>query len=177
MDLDIIITSAIIIAFCVIPMIVINVKQNLKKKRTREILHVLAKDKSVEIESTELCGDLGVGITKNKEGFVFYNKHENGFEEKHFILLSDIKSCNFIRTNLSSSSIKIKKLILNFEYHDKSKAILSLEFYNSDENFQLSGELQLVEKWKPIVDRAIEFQTSIRRMTHTQKRTPKAIAV
>ncbi len=177
MDLNIIITSAIIIAFCIVPMILVLIKQKSKKKRAVKMLSAIARTKSCEIATLELCGELGVGITVNNEAFVFYNKHENGSEDKYCIVLSEVKNCNFIRMNLDSGSGKIRKLILNFEYRDKSKNSLSLEFYNIDENFQLAGELQMIEKWKPIIDRAIDYQSAKLQMNHSQKRQPMAIAV
>lgn len=177
MDLNVMIMSAIIIAICVLPMIVLSRKQNLKKKRLKNILADIAKTKSVEIASHELCGHLAVGISQNDEAFLFYNKHEDETESKSCVLLSEIRQCTLFKTSRNSSSGNIGKLSLNFEYLDKSKSDLILDFFNASESFQLVGELQLVEKWKPIIDKAINTQKVTRQSVQAQKDNIRQVSV
>lgn len=170
MDLNIIIMSAIIIAICLVPVFVLSRKSNQKKKRIKNILSAIAKTKSGELAAHEICGEVAVGITENEEAFVFYKKHEDGTESKSCILLTEIKKCVLIKTTRNATSGNIGKLNLSFEFLDKSKPDISLEFFNASETFQLIGELQLVEKWKPIIDSAI----ANKKVAHQTADAPRA---
>lgn len=147
--------SAIIIAICILPIIMLGRKQSQKKKRIRKVLSEIAKTKSREVKTFEICGQLAVAMTENEEAFVFYKKEEDEIETKIYLLLREYKNCNLIRTSRNSSSGNIGRLALQFESVNKDKPDVFLEFYNASESFQLVGELQLLEKWKPIIDRAI----------------------
>ena len=177
MDLNIIITSAVIIAICLLPMFLLTRKQNQKKKRIKDILSTIAKTKSGEIASHEICGQIAVGMSQKDEAFVFYKKHEDDSESKSCVLLSEVKQCTLIQTNRSSSSGNIGKLILNFEMVDKTKPDISIELFNASETFQLAGELQLIEKWKPIIDNGIVTQKVARQSLQSQKNNMAAVAV
>src|SRR5690606_6288269 len=135
MSLDIIIMSAIIMAICVLPFVILSRNSKRKKIRIKGILTDIAKTKSGEIASHEICGHLAIGITQRDEAFVFYNKKEDETELKSCILLSEFKKCNLIKTTSSSGSGGIGKVILEFEHHDKSQSNVSLEFFNSSEDF------------------------------------------
>lgn len=177
MDLDIIIMTAIIIAICILPFIVLSINTSRKEKKIKNILTEIAKAKSGEIVDFDLSRSLAVGITKNDEAFVFYNKKEDGTESKHCILLSEIKKCNLIRTADGSGSGGIGKLILEFEHLDKNRSDVSLEFYNAANDFQIAGELQLVEKWKPMIDKGILAQKEVRQSAQTQGNSMRRAAV
>lgn len=177
MDLNIIIMSAVIIAICLLPVFLLSRKQSNKKKRLKNILTTIAKTKSGEIASHELCGHLAVGITQNDEAFVFYDKHEDESEVKSCILLSEIKQCTLLTTSRKSTTGNIGKLSLIFEYLDKGKPDVTLEFFNAAETFQLVGELQLIEKWKPIIDKAITSQKVARQSVQAQKSDIRPVPV
>lgn len=175
MDLDIIIMSAVIVAICILPIIILSRKSKLKRKHIKNVLNDLARTQSAELASHEICGQIAVGITKNDEAFLFYNKHEDETESKSCILLSDFKQCNLIKTSRSASSGNIGRLVLHFESIDKGKSDVSLEFFNATETFQLVGELQLVEKWKPIIDSAIEKQKVMRQKSELNTSRKRAL--
>ena len=177
MDLNIIIMSAIIIAICILPFVILSRNSKRKKKRIKSILSDIAKTKSGEIGAYEICGNLAVGITQEDEAFVFYNKKEDDTELKSCILLDQFKKCNFIKTSSSSGSGSIGKLILEFEHLDKNQSDVSLEFFNSSENFQMGGELELVEKWKPIIDEAINNQKEARQSAQSKNNSIKTVTV
>ena len=175
MDLNIIIMSAVIIAICLLPMFFLSRKQSQKKKQIKNILSTIAKTKSGELASHEMCGHVAIGMTNNDEAFVFYKKHEDGSESKSCVLLSEVKHCAIVRTSTSSGNIG--KLVLNFEMVDKTKSDISIELFNASESFQLAGELQLVEKWKPIIENAITSQKMARQSLKSQKNNMAATAV
>lgn len=175
MDLNIIIMSAVIIAICLLPIVLLNRKQKQKKARIKNILSIIAKTKSGEITSHEICGQIAVGMTHNDEAFVFYKKHEDDSESKSCVLLSEVKQYTLIQTSRNSGNIG--KLILNFEMVDKSKPDISIELFNASESFQLAGELQLIEKWKPKIENAITTQKMVRQSLQSQKNNITVAAV
>ncbi len=177
MDLNVIIMSAIIIAICAVPMMILSIKKKKKVAYFKSVLTEIAKPKSGNIKSYEISDPIAVGMTENDEAFVFYHKHENGQEEKVCIRLSEIKQCFMIRTSRSSQSGSIGKLLLSFEYHDKNKPDFLLEFFNAAESFQLTGELQLIEKWKPLISAAIASKAASGKVTQIPVSSNLAMAV
>ena len=169
MDINIIIISAIIIAICVLPVIAFSRKQKKKKQHFANILSKIAETKERKIKSYEISAPIAIGLTENDEYFVYYHKHENGNEEQACILLSDIKQCNMVTSSRASGSGNIGKLSLTFESYDKSKPDITLDFFDAAESFLLRGELEFVEKWKPLIDAAIDSKAASRKVMSAPK--------
>jgi len=133
-----------------------------RKKRENEKLQQItsiANKSNCKITQHESCGDFIIGIDETNR-YVFFSKKINDDAISQFINLAEIRNCkinNTIRTvtNSGSSAAVIDRLSLLFVPVSKDKPDIVLEFYNADENTQLSGELQLIEKWSKIINDCI----------------------
>ncbi|MAX69956.1 MAG: hypothetical protein CMC76_02495, partial [Flavobacteriaceae bacterium] len=76
-----------------------------------------------------------------------------GFYKEEFINLNMVKTCKastITRTTSGNNKI-IDRLFLTFNFKDKSKSDLILEFYNVDIKYQLNDEVKKIEKWHKLI--------------------------
>lgn len=151
MDLGTSITGAILVACCIVPFIAIG--RSIKRKKTKMVqsLNRIALQNNVQISEQEFCGSIGIAISE-KDNALLYFKGSKDKETNHFIKLNDIQQCNInkVSRTISSKSGKyqvIDKLELCFTFKKNNTPEMALEFYNTDDNVQLDGELQLMERW------------------------------
>ncbi len=160
MDSGTLIIGAIVIAICILPFILIG---NSIKKRKNKLLHSLsglAAQKESKITQYDLGSDLVIGLDENTD-FLFFFKRLKEKEISEQVYLKDMQNCRFINTsrtvrNKNESYQVTDKLELCISPKAKNRPDIILEFYNSDENLQLGGELQLAEKWAKIVNDKIK---------------------
>src|SRR5690606_32033161 len=104
-----------------------------------------------------------IGIDKLKNYLLFYKKMKDK-ETTQFIDLESIHSCRLLN---SSRTIKnkqekyhvIDRLSLSLTPNLKNKKELVLEFFNSDHNSQIYGELQSIEKWLKLVNLQLKVKS------------------
>jgi hypothetical protein len=132
-----------------------------KKRENKKLQSItdIANQNNCKISLFELCGDFIIGLDETNR-FVFFSKKMKDDEISRYINLAEVKNCkisNAVRTvgNNGSSTTVIDRLSLQFVPKSKDKSDIELEFFNADENTQLSGELQVVEKWNKIVNDTI----------------------
>lgn len=157
MDLGNTIIGAILIAICIVPIILMSRNRKKSEKKTLQSLINIANQQNCIVSKHEICGDFVIGIDETKN-FVFFFKQKKEDPISQFIDLSEIQICQPVK---STRTIKSKdgneniteKVKLSFIPINKGKAETRFELYD-EENTQLSGELQLVDKWsKQINDR------------------------
>lgn len=152
MDTSIIIMTAIVIAIFLIPIVIFTNRKRGKKAQVSKILNEMAGKHNASISTYDTLRNMAFGMTDNNAHFVYYKKDENNVEQKFFISLSDVKSCELIKTNNGSGSGGIGKLSLRFVSRDKTQSDVSVGFYDRNEHFQIANELGLTEKWKQKID-------------------------
>lgn len=155
MDTSIIVMTAIIIAVLLIPVVLSFSKSKGKKAQLTKTLNEIAGEHKTSISTFDNSRGMAFGLTENNSNFVFYKKDEDNSEQKFFISLRDVKSCELIKTSSSSGSGGVGKLSLRFISRDKSQPDVSVGFYDSSEHFQIVDELELAEKWKQKIESAI----------------------
>lgn len=153
MDSGVTIIGIITVLICIFPFILMARSRKIKNEQMLNSLFDLAKSKNCSITNHEICGELLVGIDENKGYFFLYKKNSNGAINQA-INLSDIKSCEIINTK--NKMEVIQKLELKFLPENSKQPEVLAEFYNHVENFQLAGEMQLINKWHELILKAIK---------------------
>lgn len=160
MDLGTTITALLIAAACVIPFVIMNKLNARRERKILEPLFNLAQKHDSTISGYDIWNNAAVGID-NRTEMVFFFKKATGTDIFRQVNLSEIRKCRLIQVTKTSGDEQdnfkpVAKLELVLEHQDSSKADIMLEFYNADlDGGTLTGELQLVEKWRQLIDKKI----------------------
>ena len=164
-------TVGIFILFCIILFVLINRKKRKKEKQFLQPLNRLAEKDNCKISQYDIWNNSIIGID-NLTNQVFIIK--NIFDDETFqnIKLTEILKCRVNEVgrtvSLASRTPGIKgnvikafdKVELVFINHDKNKPDLIIEFYNKETgNLNLTGELQMAQKWCKIANDKIAALT------------------
>lgn len=156
MNLGTAITGAIFIAIFMLPFIFMLYGRKKKEKQLVKSILAIANNHHCKISQQEISEEFAIGLDESKNQLFFFKK--TAFKEiAQYVNLAEIKSCKVIKTGNATGDKDdnyklIDKLDLHFSFLDKKNPDISFEFYNSEENFGLNGEIQLIEKWANIVN-------------------------
>lgn len=151
MEIGSIAIGAILLGLCVSPFVVLFNHNKLRKNRLLGILKENAASRACQIDEHEHCGDFVIGIDKSHDQVFFCKEIKDRFESQ-CVDMSQIQDC---RPDKKSRSVKeshqrrqiIERLELVFVPKDKRESETRFTLYDEDSNSQLSGELQLMERW------------------------------
>jgi len=171
MDSNTTITGSLFLLFCIILFAIINRNKRKKEKQFLQPLNRFAEKDNCKISQFDIWNNSIIGID-NLTNQVFFIK--NIFDNETFqnIKLTDIVKCRVNEVGrtvtLASRTPGIKgnvikafdKVELAFINHDKNKPELIAEFYNKETgNLNLTGELQMAQKWCQITNDKIASLT------------------
>lgn len=158
------ITGGIFILFCIILFVITNRNKRKKEKQFLLPLRRLAEKDNCEISQYDIWNNSIIGID-NLTNHVFFIKNIFNDETSLSIKLNEILKCRVNEVGqtitLASRTVGIKgnviktfdKVELVFINRDKNKPDLVAEFYNKETgNLNLTGELQIAEKWCKIAN-------------------------
>ncbi len=156
MELGSVLSGAFVIVVCALPFIMMSKNRKKKEKQLLQSLSAVADQNNCRIEQHELFGNFVIGIDESKN-FVFFYRLVKDKETTQAIDLGKIEKCRVINTSRKvkhdgKSQDVIDKLELGFLPIAKDHPEIKLEFYNSDVNSQLYGELQSIERWAKLVN-------------------------
>lgn len=156
MDLGNTVTGIILVAICVVPVVIVEHNRKKRERKTLQSLINIANQQNCKVSKHEICGDFVIGIDESKKN-VFFSKQTKDEVINQFVNLAEIKNCivqNATRriVNKDSTTNVVDKLELNFIPLDKSKNEITMEFFNSEINTQLNGELQSFERWSKLIN-------------------------
>ena len=156
MDFGTTLIGAIIVAICVAPFVVMGQSNKQRTKQLLQSLTNLANQQACQISQYEICGDFAIGIDENKKHVFFYKQAKGKIEEQH-IDLAEVQQCKLVNTGRTINSKDgnyriVDRLELSFIPSDPQKKEKKLEFYYSEKNIQLNGELQCIEKWAKTIN-------------------------
>jgi len=156
MNLGTAITGAIFIAIFMLPFIFMLRGRKKKEKQLRKSILTLASNHHCKISQLEISEEFAIGIDETLNQLFFLKKTANKEIAQH-VNLVEIKSCRVIKTGNTTGNKEdiyksIDKLDLNFSFLDKKNHDISFVFYDSEENFGMDGEIQIIEKWAKIVN-------------------------
>ena len=151
MDTGSIIITAILIVVCIVPFVLMSTSRKKRERKTLQSLSDIANKQNCTISKHEIFDNFIIGVDETKKFVFFFKKLEDSVVEQ-YINLAEIQNCRVKTTaktvefNNSTQNI-IHRIELAFTEFDKNKKDATLEFFNDEINIQLSGELQLAEKW------------------------------
>ena len=156
MDLGVALVGALVIVACILPFIIMYKTKKYNEEQLLEELKSTASEKGFLLTNYEVSGDLSIGIDETSNVFCFCkNVRDNKSQE--FIRLNEVKKCSLINLkNSTGSQSIIDKLALSFEFKTKTNPSVFAVFYDSEQQLQLSKELQLIEKWYSIINQKIK---------------------
>lgn len=150
------ITGAILIAIFMLPFILMLNGRKKKQKQLVKSILAIANNHKCKLSQQEISEEFAIGLDET-ENQLFFVKRTTDKEIAKHLNLAEIKSCKVIKTgttvgNKDDNYKTLDKLDLHFSFFDKKNADISLPFYDSEENFGLDGEIQMIEKWANIVN-------------------------
>jgi len=156
MNLGTAITGAIFIAIFMLPFIFMLNGRKKKEKQLAKSILAFANNHHCKISQQDICEDFAIGLDESSNHLFFFKK-STGIEIAQYVKLAEIKSCKVIKTgnttgNKDDQHKSIDKLDLHFSFLNQKNPDISFVFYNSEENFGLNGEIQMIEKWANIVN-------------------------
>lgn len=162
MDLTTTIIGLVITALCVFPLVYMHWSQ--KKDRQKflaEFLH-LATQQQVVVTQHEVWGNyFGLGLD-TKANKLFYYKKRGDKEQKTVINLAEVERCSVLNVKKALNNDQvIDRLELVFTIRNPRAGEKTLEFFSRDEFMTLSGELQLIEKWKVLINTHLESSKKV----------------
>ncbi len=148
-----IITVLVLLAFCILPIVIMNQKRKKKASESLQLLKNLAEENQCTITEHELFNQIIIGIDKNAHQLFFVRTIE-GKKSQQKIYLSDVKRCRMEETGRTVDSIHvIEKIDLAFAPLASNQKEITLNIYSADyDNLTLSGEIQFAEKWAKLVN-------------------------
>lgn len=160
MNLGTFIVGVIALGICVLPFVLMVGGRKKKEKKLLLLFSTMAKEQNCEISQYEFCDEFIIGLDEIAN-FLFFFRKSNSKEMSEQINLAEIKTCKINRighydNNKEGSHSTIEKLELQFSFIDKNKTDLFLPFFNEEEDIQMNGEIQVIEKWNEIVNKRLK---------------------
>jgi hypothetical protein len=155
-----VITVLVLLAFCILPIVIMNQKRKKKDSESLQLLESFAEENQCKITEHELFNQIIIGIDKNAHQLFFLRVIEEK-KSSQKILLSDIKRCRMEETGRTVDSIHvIEKIDLAFAPAASNQKEITLNIYNADfDNLTLSGEIQFAEKWAKRINDHLKTMT------------------
>ncbi len=151
MDSGTLIMGLFFIAICILPYVLSSLSRKKREKKILTSLSKIAENVNCKINTYDLKSFFAIGADENLDNLFFYKNYKENEVSIH-INISEIKSCKVINLNKSNDYKNTETLELSISYILNDKPDVLLEFYNSTESIQLSGELQLIEKWESLIN-------------------------
>jgi len=151
MDLGSAIIGAILFLGCIAPFVIMYYKRQNKENNKLQMLRDLAQQHNCALHHHEFCGDFVIGMDDEKK-WVFFSKQGRDGHSMQWVDLANTQSCQVSKkhSGLKSDIGKFgftERVALDFLPLNGSKEASKFELYAKEINMQLSGELQLADRW------------------------------
>ncbi|MEP4532979.1 MAG: hypothetical protein ABJ004_07830 [Cyclobacteriaceae bacterium] len=153
------ILGLVAIALCIIPFVVMHKSRKKREQDLIDGLKAVADSYSSDVTTYDCGMEFSIGISWARN-YIFYYKKTDQEVFELCVPLTAIRKCQVnnvkrsIKTQAGSQTV-IDKLELTFLPKDTSISPSRFEFFNSNEHFQMNGELLLIRKWEGIVNKAL----------------------
>lgn len=154
------IIGLVAVALCTVPVVLMRRSKNKKEKELINGLRSVADAYNCELASWDCGIEFAIGISAAKNHIFFYKKRNEAITEEG-VPLKALKKCQVdidkrtIKTKDGNETV-IDKLELTFIPKDTSITPTRFEIFNSDEHFQMNGELPLIRKWEAIINELLK---------------------
>lgn len=141
---------------CALPFILMSNSRKKDEKILLDGLKAMASSESQQINEYDFSTDSAIGLSHDKSK-VYYYKNAKGQETKIALNLAEYETCSvnkikrIIKNTHPEQSI-IDKLELVFNPKNHSNPPKKIVIFNSEEQFELTGQLQFASKWADKID-------------------------
>ncbi len=156
MELGTAITAGIMMLICAIPFILIHRSRKKKEKKLLSLISQIAEKSNSTISTFETWQNSIIGLDDQKNLLFYGRMNNNEVNIQRQVDLNQIKSC-VINTNYrivkphEVNQRIIDKIELSLASKEAKKSIHKITFFDSDDDLQLSGEVQLSQKWERLI--------------------------
>lgn len=155
MDMGTLLVGAISVALFALPFILTIRGRKRKQKSLLQALAILADRYNTKVDRKEFCGNYAIGMDRDRR-FVFFHKVTKEGSQQQIVALTVTEQCKAINIGRKVGEDRIiESLGLQFIPKDRSQPEPFLEFYNHQQRYQLSGELQSMEGWARTINGSI----------------------
>ncbi len=158
MDLNTIIIGIIISSVIIVPIIFIQMTQNIQKKKAKNTFIADAKSKNIHVSEMDFWGTYYAVALDASENKLVYSKKTD--EETVWITadLSQVTDCYIHKTDRTiknKTTNKIETDRIDLVLRTKSQKDYVLEFYNVDVNVEMTKEKDLLAKWQELIKKQL----------------------
>lgn len=158
MDLNTIIIGIIISSVIIVPIIFIQMSQNIQKKKAKNKFIADAKSNNVHVSEMDFWGTYYAIAMDSQENKLVYSKKTD--EETVWITadLSQVTECYIHKTDRTiknKTTNKVETDRIDLILRVKGQKDYVLEFYNVDINLEITNEKVLLEKWQELIKKQL----------------------
>jgi len=161
MDFDSLILGVVFILICASPFVLIYLNGKKAEKRTLQLLSSFASQNNSRLSQSESCGDFAIGLDETLRQLLFVKKNSDD-NVSVCIDLNQMEACipNTTKIPSKNTSSTITYVGLGFVPQGKKGKETTLNLYDERINTQLTGELQLAEKWSRNINGLLKKKNS-----------------
>jgi len=158
MDLNTIIIGLVIATIITVPLVYIQMSQNIQKKKAKNNFIADAQTKNVYVSEMDFWGTYYAIALDASENKLVYSKKTD--EETVWITadLSQVTDCYIHKTDRTiknKTTNKIETDRIDLVLRTKGQEDYVLEFFNVDINFEMTNEKILLEKWQARISKLL----------------------
>lgn len=152
MDSESVLLGMALLCACAIPIVFMYFKNSKKKQAIFQMFLTHAQTSNADISTHEIFNNYILALNQNKQIFYFFNNNSE-HQKIHRLDLNEVKDIQLDK-HLDAQNKRIEKLNLVFVPKKSTQQPVVIELYNHEFTFQMSGELQLAQRW---VDSLVSF--------------------
>lgn len=156
MDTEIIIIGAILVAICAFPFVYAIYEGKKKNRNMARKLQEAAVNGGYQINQIDNTGKIAIGMDDHAGKLFFYKSGTSELQES--LDLSQIRSCKVLNESSgreTSGQDNLQRILLLFTFKFSSKPT-SFLLFDSDNDWQMNGELAIAEKWNTIINNKLK---------------------
>ena len=157
MDIGTLLVGLISVGVFALPFILTIRARRKKKKGLVRSLNALAAEQQTTLGEKEFCGNYVIGMDRDGNFVLFQKLLNKEPQPPQMVDLRGIKACKALNQASNGKGDRvIERLGLQFTQKDKEQPEVFMEFYNHEQSYQLSGELQSMETWSQRINERLK---------------------
>jgi hypothetical protein len=158
MKTSLVIISTLLVLSVLVPFIIFIYKSSTNTTSIKKQAQTLLKASGIVYSQTEAWRKNFIGISNDKSVLTYISFKEDKPLINN-ISLPDIKQCNIIKNyHNNGANSGLKNLELEFVTKSTPKSVVSINFFNIDEDLREDFELPRIEKWHQLIKDALAEQ-------------------
>lgn len=155
METGVLSMTLVMLAVIIVPFTIIKLGIKKKEKQGYIKLKEIATKNHHQISDYDIHGNFAIGWDANTK-YLYYYKKSTLTELFDDFDLNTIKDCKIVKQTRNVKNGKgsyevLDKMMISFT----PSTIKQIDLYDGEESFQLTGELEIAEKWNKIIRNAI----------------------